>query len=105
MAVTGAFYPAVDLAAGEKERGTMETLLICPASRTEIVLGQIFTVMLFSISTAILNLISMGLTSKYLASIANAGAFAKIGSLQPPPMASLLWIAVGLIPLAGLFVA
>ncbi len=28
MAVTGAFYPAVDVAAGEKERGTMETLLI-----------------------------------------------------------------------------
>ena len=30
MAVTGTFYPAVDVAAGEKERGTMETLLICP---------------------------------------------------------------------------
>ena len=33
MAVTGDFYPAVDVAAGEKERGTMETLLICPAQR------------------------------------------------------------------------
>ncbi len=103
MAVTGAFYPAVDLAAGEKERGTMETLLICPASRTEIVLGKFFTVMLFSISTAILNLISMGLTSKYMASIASAGPLAKIGSLQPPPMASLLWIAAILVPLAALF--
>ncbi|VAX40289.1 hypothetical protein MNBD_PLANCTO02-1596, partial [hydrothermal vent metagenome] len=60
MTVTGAFYPAIDVAAGEKERGTMETLLICPASRTEIVLGKFFTVMLFSISTALLNLISMG---------------------------------------------
>ena len=26
-ALTGAFYPAVDLCAGEKERGTLETLL------------------------------------------------------------------------------
>lgn len=105
MAVTGAFYPAVDLAAGEKERGTMETLLICPASRTEIVMGKFFTVMLFSISTAILNLISMGVTSKYLTSVASSGTFAKIGSLQPPPLASMLWIAVLLVPLAALFSA
>ena len=41
MSLTGAFYPAIDLCAGEKERGTMETLLISPASRTEIVAGQV----------------------------------------------------------------
>ena len=39
-ALTGAFYPAVDLCAGEKERGTLETLLSSPALRGEIVLGQ-----------------------------------------------------------------
>jgi sodium transport system permease protein len=32
-ALTGAFYPAVDLCAGEKERGTLETLLTSPGSR------------------------------------------------------------------------
>ena len=31
-ALTGAFYPAVDLCAGEKERGTLETLLSSPAA-------------------------------------------------------------------------
>ena len=36
-ALTGAFYPAVDLCAGEKERGTLETLLTSPAERSEIV--------------------------------------------------------------------
>ena len=36
-ALTGAFYPAVDLCAGEKERGTLETLLSSPAERSEIV--------------------------------------------------------------------
>ena len=66
MAVTGAFYPAIDLGAGEKERGTMETLLISPATRPEIVLGKFFTVALFSLCTALLNLVSMGITSKYL---------------------------------------
>ena len=67
MSLTGAFYPAVDLCAGEKERGTMETLLISPASRAEIVLGKFLTVMLASVMTAVLNLVSMGLTGIFLA--------------------------------------
>src|SRR5439155_7211968 len=67
MALTGAFYPAIDLCAGEKERGTMETLLISPASRTEIVLGKFLTVFLASVATALLNLASMGLTGLWLA--------------------------------------
>ncbi len=45
----------------------METLLICPATRTEIVLGKFFTVMLFSISTAMLNLACMGMTGSHIA--------------------------------------
>ena len=68
MSLTGAFYPAIDICAGEKERGTMETLLISPASRTEIVLGKFFTVMLASVMTALLNLVSMGLTGLQMAS-------------------------------------
>jgi len=52
MALTGAFYPAIDLCAGEKERGTMETLLISPASRAEIVVGKFLTVVLASVMTA-----------------------------------------------------
>ena len=67
MSLTGAFYPAVDLCAGEKERGTMETLLISPATRAEIVVGKFLTVMLASVMTAVLNLVSMGLTGIVLA--------------------------------------
>ena len=40
-ALSGAFYPAVDLCAGEKERGTLETLLCSPAARSEIVVGKL----------------------------------------------------------------
>jgi sodium transport system permease protein len=103
-AVTGAFYPAIDLAAGEKERGTMETLLICPAKRSEIVLGKFFTVMMFSVSTALLNLLSMGMTSKYMASVAG-GAVSKLGDLQPPAAASMVWVVLLVLPLAALFSA
>ena len=40
MTMMGAFYPAIDMTAGEKERGTMETLLVSPASRAEIALAS-----------------------------------------------------------------
>src|SRR6202044_1109413 len=61
--LAGALYPAVDLCAGEKERGTLETLLITPAGREEIVLGKFLTIWVFSGGTALLNLLSMGVTS------------------------------------------
>ncbi len=46
------FYPAIDLCAGEKERGTLETLLSSPARRREIVWGKLFTVATFSVMSA-----------------------------------------------------
>lgn len=48
----GAMYPGIDLGAGEKERGTLETLLSTPADRTEIVIGKFLMVMLAAIITA-----------------------------------------------------
>ena len=110
MALTGAFYPAIDLCAGEKERGTMETLLLSPASRTEIVLGKFLTVMLASITTALLNLVSMGLTGIQIASqVANLGP-ARSGAkmvavLSPPHPSSYFWMMLLLIPLAAFFSA
>mgnify|MGYP003390180117 CR=1 FL=1 len=108
MAVTGAFYPAVDVAAGEKERGTMETLLICPATRTEIVLGKFFTVMCFSMSTALLNLLSIGATGHYMLSVAGGmsrGALANAGVITLPTAPALAWLLILLIPLSAFFSA
>ncbi|MCD4657534.1 MAG: ABC transporter permease subunit, partial [Planctomycetes bacterium] len=62
MILTAAFTPAIDLMAGEKERGTIETLLITPADRREIVLGKFYTVFTVAISATILNLASLGVT-------------------------------------------
>jgi len=52
-------YPAMDLTAGEKERGTIETILCSPVSRTHLVLGKFLMVLTASIATAILAIISM----------------------------------------------
>jgi sodium transport system permease protein len=110
MSLTGAFYPAVDLCAGEKERGTMETLLISPASRGEIVGGKFLTIMLASVVTALLNLLSMGLTGIHLASSLGAVAPAPgrrpaISALAPPTFQAAFWMILLLIPLAAFFSA
>jgi sodium transport system permease protein len=92
--MAGALHPAIDLTAGEKERGTMETLLICPAGRTEIVAGKFLAVFAFSYSSALWNLLWM------------AGGALFLGALLPSPIlsfAGLGWSALLAAPLAALF--
>ncbi len=102
-ALTGAFYPAIDLCAGEKERGTLETLLSSPAERSEIVTGKLLTIMVFSIATAMLNIVSMGLTGSFLIQqLQSFGGGIKLG--MPPPLAPL-WLAIALVPVSALFSA
>jgi sodium transport system permease protein len=60
----GAMHTAVDITAGEKERGTITTLLVSQINRVEIVLGKCFAVMLISFISMILGLI--GLTLAFL---------------------------------------
>ena len=96
-ALTGAFYPAVDLCAGEKERGTLETLLSSPAERSEIVVGKLLTIMLFSMATAALNLLSMGVTGWMV--------FPHLPNLGPPPLLAVAWLSLSLLPVAALFSA
>lgn len=100
-AMTGAFYPAIDLVAGEKERGTLETLLCSPALRSEIVWGKLGAVTTFSMMTAILNAGSMLITSSFLFRQLNVGG----GSMGAPPIAPMLWLFVALVPLSALFSA
>ncbi len=63
----GAMSPATDLGAGEKERGTIETLLVAPATRGEFVIGKYMVVLLTSVSAGIFSLSSMALSFKYFA--------------------------------------
>lgn len=104
--LTGAFYPAVDLCAGEKERGTFETLLSSPASRGEIAIGKLLTVMIFSFATCLLNLLSVGVTSFFVvAGSGGAGSLSPLGGLELPPTQSLVWLIAAMVPTAALFSA
>ena len=65
LCFTGAMYPAMDLTAGEKERGTMETLLCSPVARGDIVLGKFLMVLTGSLSAMLLSLTSMGISATF----------------------------------------
>lgn len=67
LALTGAFYPALDMGAGEKERGTLETLLLAPISRATVAQGKFWAVFVISLVVALLNLLSLGLTFAFSA--------------------------------------
>ena len=106
--LTGAFYPAVDLCAGEKERGTLETLLSSPAARNEIAIGKLLTVMAFSMVTSLLNLLSMGFTGIFVISRLTANVPASSMMAQTvglPPLSSIGWLLLALIPISALFSA
>ncbi len=61
MTVTGAVYPAIDLTAGERERGTLETLMASPVPRMSILFAKFIAVVTVAVMTAILNLAGMSL--------------------------------------------
>lgn len=59
LCLQGAMIPATDLGAGEKERGTLETLLISPIERHKLVLGKFLTIALAGATSALITVSSM----------------------------------------------
>jgi sodium transport system permease protein len=105
LCLSGAMYPAMDITAGEKERGTMETLLCSPAARTDIVLGKFLTVLTGSLSAVVFSLISMGATLLFLiltASPKMAGSAMQIPTIDP---VGILGVLAMVLPVSVLFSA
>ncbi len=102
MCFLGTMHPALDLAVGEKERGTLETLLVAPASRAEFVIGKFGVVMLSGVIAGFLSLISMTFAFNHmLSSVGEKGAQMML-KLEPTTMLLVILIVI---PLAGLFAA
>ena len=108
LSMTGAIYPAIDLTAGEKERGTMETILSSPLSRVDLVLGKFFLILSASLSTALLSIFSMGISFSLARRFAFSAASQRgeaatlLLKLGPKAVASVFLMAL---PLAVLFAA
>lgn len=107
LCLTGAMYPAMDLTAGEKERGTMETLLCSPVSRIHLVVGKFLMVLTASLATAVLSISSMafsfGMGKKLLLGMAHGAADAALQITIT--VKSVLLVFVMVLPLAVLFSA
>lgn len=56
----GAMYPAIDVTAGERERGTLETLLTLPVSNFELIMSKFLAVSVIACVSAFFNVLSMG---------------------------------------------
>ena len=61
LVMTGAFYPAVDMTSGEKERGTMELLLTMPITSLEMIMGKFLAVAMIAIASAVMNILGIGM--------------------------------------------
>jgi sodium transport system permease protein len=108
MCLNGAMAPAIDLTAGEKERGTMETILSSPVSRTHLVLGKFLLVLTASLMTAMLLMVSIGLSTTVLQKSHALDQMSDEG--EPPPQLELkptamVSVVIMAIPLAVLFSA
>jgi sodium transport system permease protein len=106
LSLTGTMHPAMDLTVGEKERGTIETILCSPISRTSLVLGKFLMVLTASLSTAALAIASMGLTlavaGKMVGDISQIRTMGLQFQITP---ATVIWVFVMVGPLAVLFSA
>jgi len=60
-AFSGTIYAAFDQVAGEKERGTLETLLVCPVSRRDIVLGKFAVIVAVCLISSVLTILGLGI--------------------------------------------
>jgi sodium transport system permease protein len=102
MVAVGCFYPAIDSTAGERERGTWETLMTTPAARSSIVAAKYLSVTTFGCMAGLLNvaaiLLTLGGILAPLAGQANAAVSFRV------PLAALPVLAAGALLLAG-FVA
>ncbi|MAD73949.1 MAG: sodium ABC transporter permease [Rheinheimera sp.] len=103
LCLSGAMYPAVDMGAGEKERGTLETLLICPVSRTAIVLGKFLTVLTTALMTALITVVSLGVWGAIISAFADLSKVSE--ALASITIVDLMLMFSLLLPTAAIFAA
>jgi len=101
MTIVGAAYPAIDLTAGERERGTLETLMVAPVPPSDLILGKFIVVTLIGLMSAVLNLLSIGGTIW----LGGVGSILTQGRDLVFPLRALPWVFLLLVPLAVLFSA
>lgn len=83
LCFTGAMYPAIDLGAGEKERGTLETLLTSSAPLMKILLGKLLLIVCSGFFAASLSMLSMSFGLLSMGSMIGNFASQLLPMIQP----------------------
>lgn len=103
LCLLGASYPAIDMGAGEKERGTLETLLICPISRVSIVLGKFLTVLTTGLVGALITVGSFGIWGAIIGSLGGMAVVQE--AMSAIAITELVLIFSLLLPISAVFAA
>ena len=93
MSLTGGLSAALDTSAGERERKTLESLLLTPAPRGNILIGKILAVSVISLVAAIAAITSMLIALSQISFGVSQGEPAHIG-LSPLAAGVMIWLAV-----------
>ena len=104
----GAMGIGTDMVAGEKERGTMASMLVAPIKRSSIVLGKVFALMIISgISSVVYVAVMVGFLPQMMSAYGNGGMELNLGMEQILMMACLLvaiaFLYSGIIVLISVF--
>jgi len=97
----GCMYPAIDLFTGEKERGTIETLLTTPVSRIQILIGKMAVVVLSGLLAATSALVGLFFAIKVMSFEGNAQIMDIVQSILTPGFVLMLFFL--LFPLTVFF--
>ena len=102
VCLVSAMYPAIDTGAGEKERGTLETLLLAPVSRTSIVLAKFLMLFTVGLTSALLMIASLGGLLIFGESLMSGDVAQMARSIG---LFDLAMVALMLVPTAAMFAA
>lgn len=102
VCLMAAMYPAIDSGAGEKERGTLETLLLAPLPRTSIVMAKFLVLFTVGLTSALLMVASMGALLFFFGQSIE-GDLAQL--VRAIGAADLAMVALMLVPTAAIFAA
>tara|TARA_B100000579_G_scaffold431470_1_gene446563 strand:- start:63 stop:1256 length:1194 start_codon:yes stop_codon:yes gene_type:complete len=96
----GAMYPAIDLGAGEKERGSLETLLSSPATKFEITMGKLMVVSLTGLASGLISVIGISFPLYFLDNIPDQIKSTVLEIISPFMIVSIVFL---MIPIAIFF--
>ncbi len=96
----GAMYPAIDLGAGEKERGSLETLLSSPATKFEITVGKLMVVSLTGLVSGLISVVGITAPMYFIDNIPDQIKSTVLEIISPFMIISVIFL---MIPIAIFF--